>query len=71
MLLGVKIGASVIFQDVWEPKRGVFIMAEEGVTYSAGAATFLSDMCEAVAPARRSRSSFASSFAPGRQFLRR
>ncbi len=49
MLLGVKIGASVIFQDVWEPKRGVSIMAEEGVTYSAGAATFLSDMCEAVA----------------------
>jgi cyclohexanecarboxylate-CoA ligase len=33
---------------VWEPKRGVTIMAEEGVTYSAGAATFLSDMCEAV-----------------------
>jgi cyclohexanecarboxylate-CoA ligase len=49
MLLGLKIGASVIFQDVWEPKRGVTIMAEEGVTYSAGAATFLSDMCEAVA----------------------
>ncbi len=49
MLLGFKIGASVIFQDVWEPKRGVTIMAEEGVTYSAGAATFLSDMCEAVA----------------------
>ena len=23
MLLGLKIGASVIFQDVWEPKRGV------------------------------------------------
>ena len=49
MLLGFKIGASVIFQDVWEPKRGVSIMAEEGVTYSAGASTFLSDMCEAVA----------------------
>ena len=49
MLLGLKIGATVIFQDVWEPKRGVTIMAEEGVTYSAGAATFLSDMCEAVA----------------------
>jgi cyclohexanecarboxylate-CoA ligase len=49
MLLGLKIGASVIFQDVWEPKRGVAIMAEERVTYSAGAATFLSDMCEAVA----------------------
>lgn len=49
MLLGFKIGASVIFQDVWEPKRGIGIMANEGVTYSAGAATFLADMCEAVA----------------------
>ena len=39
MLLGLKIGATVIFQDVWEPKRGVCIMAAEGVTYSAGAAT--------------------------------
>jgi len=49
MMLGFKIGASIIFQDVWEPKRGIAIMANEGVTYSAGAATFLADMCEAVA----------------------
>jgi len=49
MLLGLKIGATVIFRDIWEPKRGVSIMAAEGVTYSAGAAPFLSDMCEAVA----------------------
>ena len=49
MLLGLKIGATVVFQDVWEPKRGIGIMANEGVTYSAGAATFLADMCEAVA----------------------
>jgi cyclohexanecarboxylate-CoA ligase len=49
MLLGLKIGASVVFQDIWEPKRGIAIMAKEGVTYSAGAATFLADMCEAVA----------------------
>ena len=49
MLLGLKIGATVIFQDIWEPKRGVSIMAADGVTYSAGAAPFLSDMCEAVA----------------------
>lgn len=47
MLLGFKIGASVVFQDIWEPKRGVTIMADAGVTFSAGAATFLSDMCEA------------------------
>src|SRR5258707_2147688 len=47
MMLGLKIGASVIFQDVWEPKRGLAIMANEGVTYSAGAATILRHMCEA------------------------
>src|SRR6202171_483894 len=41
MLLGLKIGATVVFQDVWEPTHGVAIMANEGVTYSAGAATFL------------------------------
>src|ERR1700722_11720987 len=49
MLLGLKIGATVIFQDIWDPKRGVSIMAEDGVTFSPAAATFLSDMCEAVA----------------------
>jgi len=48
-LLGLKIGASVIFQDIWDPARGVSIMSENNVTYSAGAATFLADMCEAVA----------------------
>jgi cyclohexanecarboxylate-CoA ligase len=49
MLFGLKIGATVIFQDIWEPKRGMTIVAEEKVTFSAGAATFLTDMCEAVA----------------------
>jgi cyclohexanecarboxylate-CoA ligase len=49
LLLGLKIGATVVFQDIWEPKRGVAIMAQAGVTFSAGAATFLTDMCEAVA----------------------
>jgi cyclohexanecarboxylate-CoA ligase len=48
VLLGLKIGATVVFQDVWEPKRGVAILADENVTFSAGAATFLTDMCEAV-----------------------
>src|SRR5258708_34796176 len=49
MLLGLKIGASVVFQDVWEPKRGIAVMANAGLTYSAGAPTLLADMCEAVA----------------------
>lgn len=49
MLLGLKIGATVIFQDIWDPKRGVSIMAKENVTYSAGTSALLTDMCEAVA----------------------
>jgi cyclohexanecarboxylate-CoA ligase len=49
MLLGMKIGATVVLQDIWEARRGVNLMATEGVTYSAGASPFLSDICEAVA----------------------
>jgi cyclohexanecarboxylate-CoA ligase len=49
MLLGIKIGATVVLQDIWEPRRGVGLMATEGVTFSAGASTFLADICEAVA----------------------
>jgi cyclohexanecarboxylate-CoA ligase len=49
MLLGMKIGATVVLQDIWEPRRGVGLMAAEGVTFSAGAATFLADICETVA----------------------
>ena len=67
MLLGLKIGATVVFQDVWEPKRGVSIMAEDNVTFSAGAATFLTDMCEAVihgAPKPRSLRKFLCAGAP-------
>lgn len=48
MLLGLKIGATVIFQDIWDPKVGVSIMAKEQVTYSAGTSALLTDMCEAV-----------------------
>lgn len=49
MLLGMKIGATLVLQDIWEPRRGVGLMAAEGVTFSAGASTFLADICEAVA----------------------
>jgi cyclohexanecarboxylate-CoA ligase len=49
MLLGIKIGATVVLQDIWEPRRGVGLMAAEGVTFSAGASTFLADICETVA----------------------
>ena len=49
MLLGLSLGATVVLQDVWEAKRGVTIMADEGVTFTAASTPFLNDICEAVA----------------------
>ncbi len=49
MLLGISLGSTVVLQDVWEARRGVQIMADEGVSYTAASTPFLSDICEAVA----------------------
>jgi cyclohexanecarboxylate-CoA ligase len=49
MLLGISLGATIVLQDVWEAQRGVKIMADEGVTFTAASTPFLSDICEAVA----------------------
>ena len=49
MLLGVRLQGTVVLQDVWEARRGVEIMATEGVTYTAASTPFLSDICETVA----------------------
>ncbi|WP_213956861.1 AMP-binding protein [Variovorax sp. dw_954] len=49
MVLGVYLGSTVVLQDVWEGKRGVAIMAAEGVTYTAASSPFLADICNAVA----------------------
>ena len=49
LLLGLRLGATVVLQDIWEPRQGVQIMASEGVTFTAASTPFLSDICEAVA----------------------
>ncbi len=49
MLLGIRLGATVVLQDIWEVHRGVALMAAEGVTYTAASTPFLSDICNAVA----------------------
>lgn len=49
LLLGLRLGATVVLQDIWEPRQGVQIMAREGVTFTAASTPFLSDICEAVA----------------------
>ena len=48
MMLGVYLGATVVLQDIWDGKRGVALMAAEGVTYTAASSPFLSDICNAV-----------------------
>ncbi|GAC1354969.1 MAG: hypothetical protein NVSMB34_07650 [Variovorax sp.] len=49
MVLGVYLGSTVVLQDIWEARRGVTLMAAEGVTYLAASSPFLSDICGAVA----------------------
>ena len=49
MMLSVKLGGTLVLQDIWEAKRGVSIMAAEHVTFTAASTPFLNDICEAVA----------------------
>ena len=49
MLLGIHLGATIVLQDVWEARRGVQIMAAEGVTFTAASTPFLADIVETVA----------------------
>ena len=49
MLLGISLGATIVLQDVWEARRGVQIMGDEGVTFTAASTPFLADIVETVA----------------------
>jgi cyclohexanecarboxylate-CoA ligase len=49
MCLGLRLGATIVLQDIWDPKQGVTIMAAQGVTYTAASTPFLSDIVETVA----------------------
>lgn len=47
VLLPMMLGNTLVFQDQHDPKVGIHIMEREGVTFSAGATPFLTDLCEA------------------------
>ena len=49
MLQAVRLASTLVLQDVWESKRGVAIMAAEGVTHTAASTPFLADICDTVA----------------------
>ena len=46
VLLPVMLHATLVLQDVWDPRRALAIMEAEGVTFSAGATPFLADLCD-------------------------
>ncbi|MFT3816561.1 MAG: AMP-binding protein [Rubrivivax sp.] len=46
VLLPLILGATTVLQDHHEPHRGLRIMDEEGVTFSAGATPFLADLVD-------------------------
>src|SRR6201997_2754126 len=67
VLLSVYLGGTMILQDIWEAKRGVSLMAREGVTYTAASTPFLSDICDVVkagSPHPKSLRSFLCGGAP-------
>lgn len=49
MLQALRLKGTLVLQDVWQPARGVSIMAAEGVTHTAVSTPFLTDICDAVA----------------------
>jgi cyclohexanecarboxylate-CoA ligase len=55
--LALRMGATMVLQETWEPRQGVAAMAIEGVTFTAGTPPFLGDLCDAIAkaPARPDR----------------
>lgn len=48
VMLALRLGSTMTMQDVWEGKRGVELMATEGVAYTGGATPFLLDVVETV-----------------------
>ncbi|MCB1476836.1 MAG: AMP-binding protein [Rhodobiaceae bacterium] len=53
LMQGLCLGGTVVLQDIWQPRQGVEIMLNEGVTYISAAPVFLADICEATKPDER------------------
>jgi cyclohexanecarboxylate-CoA ligase len=49
--LALRMGATMVLQDAWDPRLGVAAMAAEGVTFTAGTPPFLADLCDTIAKA--------------------
>jgi len=60
MLVAIRLGATAVLQDIWEPMHAVTIMVDDGVSYVAASTPFLHDLCEAFSCAARRPSALRS-----------
>lgn len=51
--LPIHLGATLVYQEVWEPERFLELVESEGVTYTMGATPFLADAVRAVKASSR------------------
>lgn len=58
--LPVILNATTVLQDIWEPKRALRIVRDEGVTFSMASATFVADMCTAVEGGEKTSPTFTT-----------
>jgi len=49
LMMPLLLQASVVLQDIWEPKRAIAAINAEGVTFTMASTPFLSDLAKAVA----------------------
>ncbi len=49
LMMPAMLQATVVLQDIWEPKRAAALIGEERVTFTMASTPFLSDLTEAVA----------------------
>lgn len=57
-MLPVMLGSTTVLQDVWNGRRALEIIGNEGVSFTAGATPFLTDLCDEVAAGAPRPSSF-------------
>lgn len=49
LLMPIMLRASVVLQDIWDPKKAVEVIRAEGVTFTMASTPFLSDLAKTVA----------------------
>jgi cyclohexanecarboxylate-CoA ligase len=54
LMMPIVLRASVVLQDVWDPKKAIELIREEGVTFTMASTPFLSDLAKNVAEGQTS-----------------